>query len=115
MTFQTALNNLCARYEKYGYTRGELSKLLQSGIIKQGFSINMSFNGIRLALSKVTGEHEIFTSADISEITGESEQELSNRIEKYRRELAAAGENPDDYFKPVESIKLYFPHGISLK
>lgn len=37
MTFQTALDNLCARYEKYGYTRGELSKLLQGGIIKQVF------------------------------------------------------------------------------
>jgi hypothetical protein len=34
-------------------------------------------------------------------ITGESREELLQRIEQCRQELIEAGENPDEYFKPA--------------
>ena len=41
---------------------------------------------------------------------------VSDRIEEYREELAAAGENPDDYFIPTEpkpdKVTWFFPHGL---
>lgn len=113
MTFQTALDNLCAKYERYGFSREELSKQLQGGVMEYGFSVNVAYNGIRMILANLTGEHELFTIEDVMEITGESREELTERIEQYREELTVAGKNPDDYFKPVEPMKFYFPGGIS--
>lgn len=114
MTFQTALDNLCAKYEQYGFTREELSKQLQGGVMEHGFSVNVAYNGVRMVLANLTGEHELFTIEDVMEITGESREELTERIEQYRKELTAAGENPDDYFKPVEPMRYYFPNGIPI-
>lgn len=54
--------------------------------------------------------------ADVMAITGETKEELSKRIEECRIELLAAGENPDDYFKPIQKGKstvYYFPSGLS--
>lgn len=48
-------------------------------------------------------------------ITGESREELIQRIEQYRKELIEAGENPDDYFVPVEpqwTAVFYLPNGL---
>ncbi len=42
-------------------------------------------------------------------------EELLQRIEQCRQELIEAGENPDDYFKPVEpqmAAVYYFPNGL---
>ena len=46
---------------------------------------------------------------------GESREELLQRIEQCRQELIEAGENPDEYFKPVEPQRAavyYFPNGL---
>lgn len=49
------------------------------------------------------------------EITGESREELLDRIEECREELTAAGENLDDYFVPEpkpDKVTWFFPHGL---
>ena len=64
---------------------------------------------------KSFNEHEYFSLDDVMAITGESREELLQRIEQYRQELTEAGENPDDYFKPVEPQRAavyYFPNGL---
>ncbi len=48
-------------------------------------------------------------------ITGESREGLLQRIEQCRQELIEAGENPDEYFKPIEPQRAavyYFPNGL---
>ena len=48
-------------------------------------------------------------------VTGESREELLQRIEQCRQELIEVGENPDEYFKPVEPQRTavyYFPNGL---
>ena len=49
MTFKTAVDNLVGTYEKYGFTREEIEELLKDGIMNQGFSVNVAYNGIRMA------------------------------------------------------------------
>ena len=70
-----------------------------------------------MSLAHETGEHELFSIEDVMEITGESREELLDRIEEYREELMAAGENPDDYFIPnepkPEKVTWFFPHGLT--
>lgn len=72
MTFKTAVDNLAGTYEKYGFTREEIEELLKDGIMNQGFSVNVAYNGIRMALAHATGEQEYFSIEDMMEITGEA-------------------------------------------
>lgn len=116
MTFQEALDNLYSKYGKYGCEREFLAGLLNSGI-GHGFSVQTAYNGVRMSLAQFTGEHEYFSLEDVMEITGESREEILDRIEECREELAAAGENPDDYFIPTkpkpEKVTWFFPHGLT--
>ena len=116
MTFQEALDSLYEKYGKYGCERAFLADLLNSGIGEYEFSVRVAYNGMRMCLAHETGEHELFSIEDVMEITGESREELLDRIEECREELTAAGENPDDYFIPTEpkpdKVTWFFPHGL---
>lgn len=50
MTFNEALNRLVNKYGKYGFSKEMLSEQLQDGVMNQGFSLNMTYNGLRMAL-----------------------------------------------------------------
>ena len=113
MTFKTAVDNLVGTYEKYGFAREEIEKLLRDGIMNQGFSVSVAYNGVRMVLAHVTGEHEYFSIEDMMEITGESREEVVKQVEDMRSAAVAAGENPDNYAVPVERKILYFPDGFT--
>ena len=113
MTFKTAVDNLVGTYEKYGFAREEIEKLLKDGIMNQGFSVSVAYNGVRMVLAHVTGEHEYFSIEDMMEITGESREEVVKQVEDMRAAALAAGENPDDYAVPVERKILYYPDGFT--
>lgn len=117
MTFQEVLSNLCARYGKYGFEREVLAQLLNMGIYDHRFSVRAAYNGIRMSLAQFTGEQELFSIEDVTEITGESREWVIAQIEQCRDELVAAGENPDDYFVPAEpepkKITWFLPHGLT--
>lgn len=113
MTFKTAVDNLVGTYEKYGFAREEIEKLLKDGIMNQGFSVSVAYNGVRMVLAHVTGEHEYLSIEDMMEITGESREEVVKQVEDMRAAALAAGENPDDYAVPVERKILYFPDGFT--
>ena len=113
MTFKTAVDNLVRTYEKYGFSRSEIEEHMKDGVMNQGFSVSVAYNGIRMALAHVTGEHEYFSIEDMMEITGESRATLIKQVEDMRSATVAAGENPDDYAVPVERKILYFPDGFT--
>lgn len=117
MTFQEALDSLYEKYGKYGCERAFLADLLNSGIGEHEFSVRAAYNGVRMSLAHFTGEHELFSIEDVMEITGESREEVLDKIEGCREELTAAGKNPDDYFIPTESkpdkVTWFFPHGLT--
>lgn len=104
MTVKTALDNLCFNYGKYGYTRSQFKDMLCSGI-ERGLTVRGAYLGIKLIAAEYTGEHELFTSADVSEITGETIEEVNRRIEEYGEELKAEGQNPNDYYRKHDPIR----------
>lgn len=115
MDRETVINNLLYTYEKYGITRSELERSIDDGIYSHGLSLDVIYNILRMSLASAFNEHEYFSLEDVMAITGESLEELLQRIERCRQELIEAGENPDDYFKPAEPQKAaiyYFPHGL---
>ena len=86
MTFQTALDKLYSKYGKYGFSRDCLAEHLRSGIMEQGFSVDVSYNGLRLALAHETGEYERFSVGDIAEALGESEAAVLKRVDECKAE-----------------------------
>ena len=109
------INNLLANYGKYGVTKTELEPIIDDGIQNYDLSLEAIYSGLRMSLASAFNEHEYFSLDDVMAITGESREELLQRIEQCRQELIEVGENPDDYFKPVESQRAavyYFPNGL---
>lgn len=116
MTFDEALNKLVNKYGKCGFSKEMLSEQLQDGVMNQGFSVNMAYNGLRMTLGSVTGQEELFSVDDVAEISGMSREEVLQEIENARKELSEVGNNHLNFFRPVESAQrstFYFPHGIS--
>ena len=115
MDKDTLINNLLANYGKYGVTRAELEPIIDDGIQNYGLSLEAIYSGLKMSLASAFNEHEYFSLDDVMAITGESREELLQRIEQCRQELIEVGENPDDYFKPVEPQRAavyYFPNGL---
>ena len=112
MDREMVINNLLTNYGKYGITRAELEPILDDGIQNYDLSLEAIYSGLRMSLAAAFNEHEYFSLDDLMAITGESREELLQRMEQCRQELIEAGENPDDYFKPVEPQRAavyYFP------
>ena len=66
MTRNEVLDKQLSKYGKYGYTRLKISGLIKDGE-NHGFSYTMIYNGLRMALSNATGEHEYFSLQDMME------------------------------------------------
>lgn len=105
MTMKTALDNLCFNYGKYGYTRSQFKDMLCTGL-EHGLTVYGAYIGVKMIAAEYTGEQELFTSQDIAELTGETVQEVNERIEEYGEELKAVGLNPDDYFGKHDPIRI---------
>lgn len=115
MDREMVINNLLANYGKYGVTRAELEPIIDDGIQNYDLSLEAIYSGLRISLASAFNEHEDFSLDDVMAITRESREELLQRIEQCRQELIEAGENPDEYFKPVEPQRAavyYFPNGL---
>ena len=56
MTFKTAVDNLVRTYEKYGFTKEVIEEQIKDGIMNQGFSVNVAYNGVRMVLAQITGK-----------------------------------------------------------
>lgn len=54
-------------------------------------------------ISEITGEEFVCISSDLARAFGMSDDEMDRIIEEAREELLASGENPDEYFKTVET------------
>lgn len=115
MDREMIINNLLADYGKYGVTRAELEPIIDDGIQNYDLSLEAIYSGLRMSLAFAFNEHKYFSLDDVMAITGESREELLQRIEQCRQEMIKAGENPDEYFKPVEPQRAavyYFPNGL---
>lgn len=115
MDKETLIQNILVTYGKYGITRTELDPIIDDGIQNYDLSLEAIYSGLKMSLASAFNEHEYFSLDDVMAITGESQKELLQRIEQCRQELIEAGENPDEYFKPIEPRRAavyYFPNGL---
>ena len=106
---------MLANYGNYGVTRAELEPIIGDGIQNYDLPLAAIYSGLKMSLASAFNEHEYFSLDDVMAITGESREELLQRIEQCRKELIEAGENPDEYFKPVEPQRAavyYFLNGL---
>lgn len=85
-------------------TEQEITDLIDSGLA-EGMNYDCIYMGIRMALSNVYGEEFYCTSSEMAKAFDITEDERDGLIEESREELAAVGENPDDYFKTVQTTR----------
>ena len=104
MDRQTVIRNVLINYGKYGITKETIIPLIDSGI-EQGLSYDLIYLGIKMQLCKLAGEEFICTSSDMARAFNMSDDEMQKIIEEAREELIEAGENPDEYFRSVQSTR----------
>ena len=65
----------------------------------------MIYLSLEAELSKLAGQEFFCTSEDMARAFGISDAEMNRIIEEAREELFTNGENPDEFFKTVETTK----------
>ena len=104
MDRETVLQNIMLNYGKYGITEDMVEEVIDAGI-EGGMSYELIYWDTCRKISEITGDEFICTSSDMARAFGISEGEMNQIIEEAREELIANGENPDEYFKTVESTR----------
>ena len=108
MDKQTIIQNILTNYGKYGITsemiKENIEPLIDDGI-KDGLTYDLIYLNLRAMLDRITGQKFYCTSDEMARAFGVSEDEMHRIIEESRQELAEAGENPDDYFREVQSTR----------
>ena len=105
MDRETVIQNLITNYGKYGITRQLIEPLIDSGI-EDGLTYDLIYLAFKEELSELAGEEFYCTSSDMARAFGVSEDEMNRIIEESREALITAGENPDEYFKSVETMRI---------
>lgn len=104
MDRETVLQNIMINYGKYGITEDMVEEVIDAGL-EGGLSYDFIYIDICRKISEIVGEEFVCTSSDMARAFGISEDEINRLIEESRKELIEAGENPDEYFRTVESTR----------
>ena len=106
MTRETVIQNILSNYGQY-ISKEDVESMVDSGK-EQGLTYDLIYLTLKAQLSQLAGEEFYCTSSDMAKALNVSEDEINRLIEESREELAAVGENPDDYFKTVQTTRCYF-------
>lgn len=104
MTRETIIQNIMSNYGKYGITQDMIEEVIDVGL-EEGMSYDMIYLDTCRRISEITGEEFVCTASDMARAYGVSDVEMAKIIEKARQELIEAGENPDEYFREVQSTR----------
>ena len=104
MDRETVLQNIMVNYGKYGITEDMVNEVIDAGL-EGGMSYELIYWDICRKISEIVGEEFVCTSSDMARAFGMSEYEMNQIIEEAMEELIADGEDPDEYFKTVESTR----------
>lgn len=102
MDRETVIQNIINNYGKYGITRADIESVIDSGVA-EGLTYDLIYLTLKAELSKVAGEEFYCTAEDMAKAFNVSVDEMNRMIDESREELLAAGENPDEYFRRVET------------
>lgn len=103
MTRETVIQNILINYGQY-ISKEDFESMVDSGK-EQGLTYDLIYLMLKAQLSQLAGEEFYCTSSDMAKVLNVSEDEINRLIEESREELAAVGENPDDYFKTVQTTR----------
>ena len=81
-----------------------VNEVIDAGL-EGGMSYELIYWDICRKISEITGEGFFCTSSDMARAFGMSDEEMNRIIEEAREELIETGENPDEYFKTVETTR----------
>lgn len=104
MDRETVVQNIMNNYGKYGITEDMVKEVVDAGR-KDGMSYDLIYIDTCRKISEITGEEFFCTSEDMARAFNMPVEEMNRIIEEARIELAANGEDPDEYFRMVESTK----------
>ena len=104
MDRETVVQNIMNNYGKYGITEDMVKEVVDTGR-KDGMSYDLIYIDTCRKISEITGEEFFCTSEDMARAFNMPVEEMNRIIEEARIELAANGEDPDEYFRMVESTK----------
>lgn len=68
-------------------------------------SYDLIYLDICRRISEITGEEFVCTASDMAKAFNVSDEEMDKIIEEAREELIESGENPDEYFRSVQSTR----------
>jgi hypothetical protein len=101
MTREDIVNNLLSTYAKHGVPKFLIEHEIDSGL-KDGFSYQTIYTGLRMAMGKCFKEEEHFTPAEMAEALGTTEEEIMRQIETSKKELIEQGKNAEEYFTEIK-------------
>lgn len=104
MTREMIIQNIMNNYGKYGITQDMVEEVIDAGI-EGGMSYDLIYLDICRRISEITGEEFVCTSTDMARAFNVSDDEIQKIIEDAREELIEAGENPDEYFREVQTTR----------
>lgn len=104
MDRKTVIQNIMNNYGKYGITEDMVNEVVDTGL-EGGMSYDFIYLDICRKITEITGEEFYCTSSDMARAFGISEDEMNRIIEESREELIEAGENPDEYFRTVDTTR----------
>ena len=104
MDRETVIQNIMNNYGKYGITQDMVEEVIDAGI-EEGMSYDLIYLDICRRISEITGEEFICSASDMAKAFNVSDEEMDKIIEEAREELIEAGENPDEYFRSVQSTR----------
>lgn len=104
MDREMIIQNIMNNYGKYGITKDMVEEVIDSSL-EGGMNYDMIYIDMCRRISEITGEEFICTSSDMARAFGVTDEEMQKIIEEARQELIEAGENPDEYFRSVQSTR----------
>ena len=104
MDRETVIQNIMNNYGKYGITQDMVEEVIDAGI-EEGMSYDLIYLDICRRISEITGEEFVCTASDMAKAFNVSDEEMDKIIEEAREELIESGENPDEYFRSVQSTR----------
>ena len=102
MEIKEAADKLFLKYgSKNGVPRQDIESMIASGVENYGLTVTACYNGLRMILGNTYNEKEFFTTSEVAEMMGTTEEKVNEETRKKIKELEENGEDVSQYFIPA--------------
>lgn len=105
MTRELIIQNIMNNYKQYGITEEMIEEVIDSGL-ESGMNYDMIYLDMCRRIFEITGEEFVCSASDMARAFEVSDAEMEKIIADAREELIKSGENPDEYFREVETYRV---------